>query len=131
MSPNASRAALIRDAALDRVRRTRRWVVVATAGLTAGFAALVSAVAPGRSLASKTPSAGAPSSATASASTGSGIPAMPPPANGGALGLQGPDQAPSTPPEQSQPSQPSQPQSAPSQPTPAPQPTPPPVSGGS
>lgn len=138
MSPGSSRAALIRDAALDRVRRTRRWVLLATAALTAGFAALVSAVAPGRSLASKTSASTAASSATASASTasssGSAIPSMPPPAGANQLGLSGPNEAPSSGDDQSQSSQPSapaQPQSAPA-PAPAPQPAAPAVvSGGS
>jgi F0F1-type ATP synthase membrane subunit c/vacuolar-type H+-ATPase subunit K len=138
MSPHTSRAALLRDAALERVRRTRRWVLLATAGLTAGFAALVSAVAPGRSLASKTSassvtaSASAASASTAS-SSGSGIPSLPPPAGANQLGLSGPDGAPS--PDQSQSSgqspssAPAQPQSAPA---PAPAPVAPPVvSGGS
>ena len=61
---NRSRAVLARDAALTRIRRTRRWVIAGAAALTAGFAALVSAVAPGRSLASK-------SSVRTEASTGS------------------------------------------------------------
>src|ERR1700751_2981819 len=52
-----SRAALARDAAILRVGRTRRWVIAGAAALTAGFAALVSAVAPGKSLASKSPRA--------------------------------------------------------------------------
>ena len=151
-SPDRSRAVLMRDAALARVGRTRRWVIAGAAALTAGIAALVSAVAPGRSLASKTTSGSAASSETASASgagvasssgsSRSSIPAMPPPASAGDLGLQSPDSAPS-PDNQSQPqSAPSQPQSAPSQPQsqPAPQPQPVPapappssgvVSGGS
>ena len=140
-----SRAALARDAALQRIGRTRRWVIAGTAVLTAGFAALVSAVAPGRSLASKAQPRTEAATATASArtgSTGSGstrsgsaIPSMPPPAGAGSLGLQGPDQAPSVP-QQSQPqSDPSAPQSAPSQAqpqsAPAPAPAAPAVSGGS
>jgi hypothetical protein len=109
-----SRAALARDSALARISRTRRWVIAGAAVLTAGFAALVSAVAPGRSLASK-PQTGtdpATTSASTSASTGSSsIPRMPPPANAGALGLQSPEQAPSADQSQSQsvPSSPPQP----------------------
>jgi hypothetical protein len=134
---------MARDAALDRLRRTRRWVILATAGLTAGFAALVSAVAPGRSLASKHSAETASSGAAPSArSGGSSIPRMPPPANAGALGLQSPAETPSPVPDepqpQSDPSAPSQPapsQPAPSQPqpqsAPAPAPAPPVVSGGS
>jgi hypothetical protein len=131
--PDQSRAALARDAALDRLRRTRRWVILGTAGLTAGFAALVAALAPGRSLASKHP-AGTESAAGAAPSTRSGsvaIPRMPPAASSGDLGLQGPGNAPSPVPNQSPPqSAPSQPQSDPSQ-APAPAPQPPVVSGGS
>ncbi|MBV9364369.1 MAG: hypothetical protein JO286_24975 [Solirubrobacterales bacterium] len=108
---------LARDAALARVSRTRRWVIAAAAALTAGFAALVSAVAPGKTLTSKSP--GLASAATATRSTpgstrSSAIPAMPPPAKAGDLGLQAPGQAPSSVPDQSQP------QSIPSQPPPAP-----------
>jgi hypothetical protein len=134
--PDRSRAVLMRDAALARVGRTRRWVIVAAAALTAGIAALVSAVAPGRSLASKTSSASAASTETAStsgaggaSSSSSSIPAMPPPASAGDLGLQSPDQAPA-PDDQSQaPSAP--PQSAQPQPAPQPQTVPaaPPSSG--
>ena len=40
-------APLRRDAALARVRRTRRWVVGTSAALTAGFAVLVAESAPG------------------------------------------------------------------------------------
>jgi hypothetical protein len=112
---NQSRAALARDAALERVSRTRRWVIGGAAALTAGFAALVSAVAPGHSLAAKSHTSNEASTATPSTrSNGSAIPTMPPPANPGDLGLQGPGQAPTA--------APSQPQSDPSQQA---QPTPP------
>ena len=130
-----SRAALARDAALARISRTRRWVIAGAAVLTAGFAALVSAVAPGRSLASKSNAGTNPATTSASTRGSAGstsIPQMPPPANPGALGLQGPDQAPSSDQSQSNQSQPSQPQ--PSQPQPQsipPAPSPPVVSGGS
>jgi hypothetical protein len=137
-----SRAALLRDAALSRIRRTRRWVIVGTAALTAGFAALVASVAPGRSLASKPSSTGSGVATTASATGSSSqgaLPSLPAPASAGELGLQGPKQAPSpapSQPQQSQPSQPSQTQPSPSQPSqppsaPAPQPSGPVVSGGS
>jgi hypothetical protein len=134
-----SRAVLMRDAALARVSRTRRWVIVGAAALTAGFAALVSAVAPGRSLASKKTS-GVSASETASASTAgssssssSSIPALPPPASAGDLGLQSPDQAPSSDDQsQGQSAQPQpQPQSQQSQPQQQqPQPVAPQSSGG-
>lgn len=42
-------APLRRDAALARVRRTRRWVIGTSAALTAGFAVLVAESAPGHS----------------------------------------------------------------------------------
>jgi len=120
-----SRAVLMRDAAVARVSRTRRWVIAGAAVLTAGFAALVSAVAPGRSVSSSKAAGGAVSSASASGATssasgaGSSIPRMPAPASAGDLGLQSPDQVPS--PDQSQP------QSVPSQPQPDPQPAPAPA----
>ena len=55
----------MRDAAVARVSRTRRWVIAGAAALTAGFAALVSAVAPGRSVSSSKASGGAVSTASA------------------------------------------------------------------
>jgi hypothetical protein len=124
---NQSRAALARDTALERLGRTRRWVIAGTAALTAGFAALVSAVAPGRSLASKSPASTATAKATASTRGANSLPTMPPPANASELGLQGPGQAPSPAPDQSQ----SAPQGGPpqSQPT-APPAQAPPSSGG-
>lgn len=135
--PDRSRAVLIRDAALARVSRARRWVIAGAAALTAGLAALMSAVAPGRSLAPKTPTGAANASASsATSSGGSAIPRMPALASPSDLGLQSPGQGPS--PDQSQPqdSQPqSQPQDTQPQPAPAPVPAAPPsggvVSGGS
>jgi hypothetical protein len=116
-SPSQSGAALARDAALARVGRTRRWVIAGAAALTAGFAALVSAVAPGKSLVSTSHARTAAATAAPSTrGTGSAIPTMPPPANPGDLGLQGPGQPPTAAPSQPQP------QSAPSQQA---QPTPP------
>jgi hypothetical protein len=114
-----SGAARARDAALARIVRTRRWVIAAAAALTAGIAALVSALAPGHSLAAKSQTAA--NGATASASTsgdGSGIPRMPAPASSGDLGLQGPSQAPSPSPAPAPAPAPEQPQtqSIPSQP---------------
>lgn len=114
--PDPSRAVLARDAALARVGRARRWVIAGTAALAAGFAALVSAVAPGKTL--KTTGRAEAATATRSASShsrSSAIPAMPPAAAAGDLGLQGPDQAPSAAPQpQSIPSQPPAPSSPPS-----------------
>src|SRR5580692_5332525 len=48
-----ARAALDRDAALARIRRVRGWTIVAAAALSAGLTGLVSAIAPGKSLAAK------------------------------------------------------------------------------
>jgi hypothetical protein len=125
-----SRAALARDAALARVGRTRRWVLAAAAALTAGIAALVSAVAPGRTLSAKTPAqteAAAPSTGQAASNA---IPTMPPAAGAADLGLQGPSQAPAPAQSQTQSVPQPQPQSQPT-PPPAPQPSAPVVSGGS
>ncbi len=119
-----SRAALARDAALARVSRTRRWVIAGTAALTAGFAALVSVVAPGRSLASKQP-ARTPAVANTPSASSSAIPQLPPAASPRLLGLQGPDQPP-----QSIPSPPQQSSPAPSAPQSAPQPAPQSSGGG-
>ena len=82
---------LARDAALHRVSRTRRWMIVGATALTAGFAALVSAVAPGRSLASKS---AASTEASTAARSSSAVPQLPPAASPDSLGLQGPSQAP-------------------------------------
>jgi hypothetical protein len=128
-----SRAALARDAALERIGRTRRWVIAGTAALTAGIAALVSAVAPGRTLSPKPSARTETSTASASQSAAdNAVPKMPPPVGAAQLGLQGPSQAPQPVPDQSQ-SDPTQPQSTPSQPQPAPAPqsSGPVVSGGS
>ena len=100
-----------RDAALRRVGRTRRWVIGSSAALTAGFAVLVSEVAPGHSAAAS----------NAKSSSAASQPAMPAVASPGELGLSAPAQAP---------------QPAPSQAQPQAAPTPPaqndgPVSGGS
>ncbi|MBV9804908.1 MAG: hypothetical protein JO130_17035 [Solirubrobacterales bacterium] len=120
---------MLRDAALDRVTRTRRWVIAGAALLTAGFAGLVAAVAPGRSLgkshaATESASAATASAGSARSSPSSAIPKMPPPASAGDLGLQAPNNAPS-PDNQSQSqtqtqtqSAPQPQQSAPSQPQP-------------
>ena len=106
---NRSGAVLARDAALARVRRTRRWVIAGTAALTAGFAALVSAVAPGRSLASKPAvqnEASTAASSSSSSSSSPAIPELPPAANPDSLGLQGPAQPPQSVPSQPQSSAP-------------------------
>jgi len=130
---NRSRAVLARDAALARVRRTRRWVIAGAAALTAGFAALVSAVAPGRSIAEKSAAkSGVRTEASTSGSSSSAIPQLPPAANPDTLGLQGPSQSPQPDPAPEQNSQP-QHNSQPAQPTPPaspPQSSPAPQSSG-
>jgi hypothetical protein len=128
---NRSRAVLARDAALARVRRTRRWVIAGAAALTAGFAALVSSVAPGRSLTSKSEVRAEASTGSSSARAGSSaVPRLPPAANPNALGLGGSSQQPQTTPSQPQNSQPAQP-TQPAPPASPPQSSPaPPSSGG-
>ena len=99
-----SLAARERDAALGRVGRTKRWVILGAAGLTAGFAALVSSVAPGKTLkhgAIAARSAGA--TTTRPRSTGSTK--MPRLASASQLGLQSPGAAPQSDPAQSAPAQ--------------------------
>jgi hypothetical protein len=138
---NKSSAALARDAAIARVGRTRRWVIAATAALTAGSAALVSAVAPGRSLASKTSSqtetaTGAGKAASGANASSSAVPQLPPVANPSSLGLQGPSQPPQSvpnPPQTQTQTQPqTQTQSAPGPPqSSAPAPAPSSSSGSS
>jgi hypothetical protein len=97
-----SPAQLERDAALDRVGRTRRWAMAGAAGLTAAFAALVSVVAPGRTLAARTRGGGATEARTATPSTSSAQ--MPPLASPAQLGLQSPEQPPQAAAAPSQPS---------------------------
>lgn len=95
-----SLAQLERDAALNRVGRARRWVIIAAAALTAAFAALVSAIAPGRSF-----GAGAQNRGDARALKSVRTPAraatarFPPLASASDLGLQGPTQAPQSTPD--------------------------------
>ena len=128
-------AQLERDAALGRVGRTRRWLIAGAAGLTAAFAALVSAVAPGRTVAARSQPGGVTEARTSSPSASST--AMPPPASPSRLGLRSPEQPPQAaslpPPAASVPPQaPSDPSQAAPPPTPAPAPVPAPaVSGGS
>jgi hypothetical protein len=114
-----SLAQLERDAALSRVGRARRWLIVAAAALTAGLAALVSAIAPGRTLGARAQvrvpvTNGSVRSASATQ--------MPPLASPSTLGLRGPSVGPQAAPSQSGPSQ-----AAPAPASAAPAP----VSGGS
>lgn len=89
---NQSLAQLERDAALERVSRARRWVIAAAAALTAAFAALVSTVAPGRTLGARAQARTLGSTRTLAQVVTSTR--MPPLASPGDLGLQGPSQAP-------------------------------------
>jgi hypothetical protein len=119
-----SHAALERDAALDRVGRTKRWAILGTAGLTAGFAALVSSVAPGKTL-KHGQTVLRSAAATTTRPRPTGATKMPPLASASALGLQGPSQAPQSDSTQSAAPDPSQQapdpsQAAPAQTTPAP-----------
>jgi hypothetical protein len=100
-NPDRSFARRQRDAALERLRSTRRWLIVAAAALTAAFAALVSAVAPGKTLAAKRVSG------LSAGSSGR----LPPLASPSSLGLGGggsdqPPQPPATAPSAPEPSAP-------------------------
>jgi hypothetical protein len=105
--------ALARDAALFRITRARRWMLAGAAALTAGLAALASALLPGKSL-----GAGSHSSVKTAAATSAVAPPMPAAANAAQLGISAPGQAPQSlpPPPAPQPAapQPAQPQPAPS-----------------
>jgi hypothetical protein len=105
--------ALARDAALFRIRRARGWMLAGAAALTAGLAALASALLPGKSL-----GAGSHRVARSAAATSAVTPPLPAPANTAQLGISAPGQAPQSlppPPPAPQPApQPSQPQPAPS-----------------
>lgn len=102
-----------RDAALRRISFTRRWMIAGAAALTAGLAALVSALLPGKSLGAKaTP-------ATVSAAPPRLTPPLPAPATADQLGVGTAGQSSS----QSIPPPPAPPQ-------PAPAPAPAPSSGG-
>jgi hypothetical protein len=87
-NPEQNSRALARDQALARIGRARRWIAVGAAALTAAIAALVSAVAPGRSLASKKVVRRVAAAPVAE-------PKLPPIATAGDLGLQAPGSAPS------------------------------------
>jgi hypothetical protein len=91
-----------RDAALERLRSTRRWLIVAAAALTAAFAALVSAVAPGKTLAAKRVSG-------LSAGSSGRLPPLASPSSlglGGGGGSDQPPQPPATAPSAPEPSAP-------------------------
>ena len=128
---DVARAVLARDAALERISRTRRWIVVASVALSGALAGLASTLLPGKSFAasksesssatgaqgasatargSRSRSASASSSGAASAS--SSVPKMPAPAGPAQLGLAGAAQ--SLPPVQSSPPPAAAPAPAPS-----------------
>jgi hypothetical protein len=96
-----SAAQLQRDAALVRVTRTRRFVIGGAAALSAGIAALVSAIAPGHSFGAKAAEAATqPRSESGNSSTAhaSVTPKkMPPLAKPSDLGLSGPASGPTAP----------------------------------
>jgi hypothetical protein len=100
---------MARDAALERIGRTRRWIMVASLALTGAFAGLASALLPGKSFgATKAGATGAKSGSTTVPSprvtrTASGAPTLPAPAGPSQLGLAGPSQAPSAPAQSSAP----------------------------
>jgi hypothetical protein len=112
----------LRDAALNRISLTRRWLIVAAAGLTAGLAALVSALLPGKSL-------GAKSTAAHAAAAASSTPALPAPASAAQLGIGSSASTPSISPPPAAPQ--AAPAPAPSAPAPAPSGGGGAVSGGS
>jgi hypothetical protein len=104
----------LRDAALHRISVTRRWVIAGAAALTAGLAALVSALLPGKSLGAKpvTPAASAHATKAATNVT----PALPTPASAAQLGVgSGEESDPSIPPPSAAP----QPAPAPAAPAPS------------
>lgn len=117
-------AAQRRDAALERIGSTRRWAIAGAAGLSAGFAALVYALAPGHTLSSAGAATGGSGSNGAVTATHGSQPPLPAPAGPSALGLQGGGSSSegSSPP-------PAPAQSAPA-PAPAPAPSSPPVTSG-
>jgi hypothetical protein len=106
-----SSATARRDAALGRVAFARRGAFIAAAGLSGGFAALISALAPGKTLAQIHPRAAAasPASATTTAAPAPKMPRLRTPAE---LGLQAPSRAPQA---ASAPAQPAPAQQAPAQ----------------
>jgi hypothetical protein len=106
-----------RDAALRRIGRTRRWLLVATAALTAALAALASALLPGKSLGPKSHIA-TTAPARAASVPATVTPQLPAPATGAQLGLGDPSGTSSGQAAQSAPSSPPVSQTAPQ---PAPQ----------
>ncbi|HWD84669.1 MAG TPA: hypothetical protein VG321_02880 [Solirubrobacteraceae bacterium] len=123
-------AAHHRDAALARIGSTRRLVIVGAAGLSAAFAALVYALAPGHSLSSARAATGHPSTSKSTVTTRSSQPKLPAPAGASALGLGGASGGGSSSSSSSSGSSaPAAPQSSPT-PAPTPAPSSPPVTSG-
>lgn len=130
----------LRDAALHRISVTRRWMIVGAAGLTAGLAALVSALLPGKSLGAKASSPTVTTASTNSASSPTSPP-LPTPASAAQLGVGSavpqsqqsvaPPPAPPQPGPQSAPATSAPAPSAPTQSAPAPAASGGVVSGGS
>ena len=113
---------LVRDAALIRISRTRRWTLAGAAALTAGLAALASALLPGKSFGAKSHTT--PQTTSRPAPAGSSVaPPLPAPANPAQLGVGGATSS-------SPPPQPTAPPAPAVSPQPA-QSAPPVVSGGS
>jgi hypothetical protein len=88
-----------RDAAISRVGRTRKWLIIGAAGVSAALAALASALTPGRSAAAKVPASTLAANSRAPSGSAADQP-LPPEASPGSLGLQSPDQAPQSAPTQ-------------------------------
>lgn len=92
----ASPAVRARDAALNRVSRTRRLLITASAALSAAFAGFVSTSAPGKA-SPRTARLGASAAlepAPRTSQTTLRAPALPPLASASQLGLQGPTDTP-------------------------------------
>lgn len=91
--PRQSLAVLERDAALHRVSRARRWMIAGATALSAGFAALVSSIAPGHTLhpKSRVPGELHASRTAAPARRSDRMPTLASPRD---LGLQGPSSTP-------------------------------------
>jgi hypothetical protein len=129
-SHDRSSARAQRDAAISRVGSTRRWLIVAAAGLSAALAALASVLTPGRSLAAKAPVRTVAAASPAASGSAADKP-LPPEASPSSLGLQAPGEAPQPAPAQVTPD-PSQVSPDPSQVAPTQQaaPAPAPVTSG-
>jgi hypothetical protein len=116
----------LRDSALARVSRVKRWTIAAAAALTAGLAYLASALVPGKSLGAKARMPARTQTTAPKSASSTVTPPLPAAAGPSQLGLQGPSQPPESVPAPSDPSQSAAP------PAPAPAAAPPAaVSGGS